>query len=279
MSQRTDNIACVIAFIETHLGQRIELEQVAEAAGYSKYHLHRMFTSVLGMTPHDYIQRRRLTEAAKLLAFSQAPILDIALMAGYESQQAFSVVFKAMYKKTPLEYRQAGSFYPLQLVFVPKDIPTGARAWRVDLARAEDIPNWMGLVRTAIHGFPCLEESTHRVELETYIRQGQALIIRDDGDIVGAAAFSPQTGSVDFLAAHPQYRCQGVTQALLDFMMDKLMVGRALSITTFRAGDKADLGQREEYQRMGFAEAELLTQFGYPTQRFVLRPAETVDHG
>ena len=88
-----ESIEAIIDYIETHLDGRLELEQMAQAAHYSKYHLHRMFTETVGMTLHDYVQRRQLTEAAKLLVFSQKPILDIALMCGYESQQAFTAVF------------------------------------------------------------------------------------------------------------------------------------------------------------------------------------------
>lgn len=98
---------------------RLELETVAEAVHYSKYHLHRMFTETVGMTLHDYVQRRRLTEAAKLLAFSRRPISQIALQCGYESQQSFSQAFKSMYKAPPAAYRAAGNFYPLQLPFYP----------------------------------------------------------------------------------------------------------------------------------------------------------------
>ena len=86
-------IQTVIRYIESRLGGRLELETVAEAVHYSKYHLHRMFTETVGMTLHDYVQRRRLTEAAKLLAFSRRPISQIALQCGYESQQSFSQAF------------------------------------------------------------------------------------------------------------------------------------------------------------------------------------------
>ena len=54
--------------------------------------------------------------------------------------------------------------------------------------------------------------------------------------------------------------------------MRDLFAGRPVSITTFREGDKADTGQRAEYKRLGFAESELLTEFGYPTQRLILPP-------
>ena len=95
------NVTAAIDYIEDHLSGKLELGTVANAMHYSKFHLHRMFTETVGLTIHEYVQRRQLTEAAKLLAFSDEPILDIALLAGYESQQAFTAVFKTMYKKTP----------------------------------------------------------------------------------------------------------------------------------------------------------------------------------
>jgi AraC-like DNA-binding protein len=58
-----------IEYIETHLTEKIDLDIVANAVHYSKHHLHRMFTNTIGLTLHDYIQRRKLTEAAKLLVF------------------------------------------------------------------------------------------------------------------------------------------------------------------------------------------------------------------
>ena len=42
---------------------------ISGAVHYSKYHLHRVFSDTVGLTIHDYIQRRQLTEAAKLLVF------------------------------------------------------------------------------------------------------------------------------------------------------------------------------------------------------------------
>ena len=118
MNRRTVmRIETVIDYIENHLDEKLNLNIIAEAVHYSKYHLHRMFADTTGMTIHDYVQRRQLTEAAKLLVFSGQPIIDIALLCGYESQQAFSAVFKAMYKIPPAQYRENGTFYPLQLRF------------------------------------------------------------------------------------------------------------------------------------------------------------------
>ena len=95
------NIMAVIDYIETHLQEKLDLETVAKAVHYSKYHLHRMFTGTVGLTIHDYVQRRQLTEAAKLLVLSDRPILEIALSAGYESQQSFTDILRLCIKNLP----------------------------------------------------------------------------------------------------------------------------------------------------------------------------------
>lgn len=107
-----EHIISAIDYIEAHLIEKLDLDIVASAVHYSKYHLHRMFTRTTGLTIHDYVQRRKLTEAAKLLVFSDRSILDIALLAGYESQQAFTSVFKEMYKQSPNQFRENEVFYP-----------------------------------------------------------------------------------------------------------------------------------------------------------------------
>ena len=144
----------------------------------------------------------------------------------------------------------------------------------ISYATLADIPDWMNFITLVIDGFPCLDESSHLEQVKQYVGQHQALIIRDGSIIIGAAAFSYQTGRIDFLAVHPQYRHYGVAKAFLDFMMCNIFAGREISITTFREGDKADTGQREDYKRLGFAESELLTEFGYPTQRLILPPKQ-----
>ena len=198
--------------------------------------------------------------------FSKKSIIEIALTAGYESQQAFTSIFKSMYKQTPLEYRQHEVFYPLQLEFTLNKNPTAPDTItrEVSYATLADISDWMDFISLVIDGFPCLDEGSHLEQVRQYVGQRQALIMRDGSTIIGAAAFSYQTGSIDFLAVHPQYRHYGVA----------IFAGREISITTFREGDKADTGQREDYKRLGFAESELLTEFGYPAQRLILPPKQ-----
>ena len=70
---------------------------------------------ISGFSVHTYIQRRRLTEAARLLVFTDKPVMEIALFAGYETQQSFTIGFKAMYKCSPRAFRRKKEFFPLQL--------------------------------------------------------------------------------------------------------------------------------------------------------------------
>ncbi|WP_374042203.1 hypothetical protein [uncultured Oscillibacter sp.] len=85
-------------------------------------------------------------------------------------------------------------------------------------------------------------------------------------------AFSSQLGCIDFLGINPQYRKQGIHKLFLDALMDIYLPGQEISMTTYREDDKADTGHRDILKQLGFAERELLIEFGYPTQRFVLPP-------
>ena len=268
------NIETVIDYIESHLDEKLDLEKLSEAVHYSKYHLHRMFTNTVGMTIHDYVQRRQLTEAAKLLVFSSKPIIEVAFLCGYESQRAFSSVFKSMYKVPPAQYRDKGTFYPLQLRFaLHKDIPS--KVFTKDdicIAEIRDIPAWMDLMRLVIDGYPVMDEENYLNEITKAIEEKRALILKEGNILIGAMIFSRCSGSIDFLGIHPQYRNQGIQKLFLEILLESYLPDQEISMTTYREGDKADTGYRTLLKNLGFAERELLIEFGYPTQRFVLNP-------
>ena len=270
------NVETVIAYIEEHLDGKLDLDTVAEAVHYSKYHLHRMFSGTVGMTLHDYVQRRQLTEAAKLLVFSDKSVLEIALICGYESQQAFSSVFKAMYKTPPARYRENGVFYPLQLRFVLCSHAACKSFAQEDIRHAEraDIPAWMALMRLVIDGYPVMDERDYLREITKAMDERRALILKDGDLLIGALSFSQYSGSIDFMGIHPQYRKRGIQRLFLDALMEDYLPGREISMTTYREGDHADTGHRDLLKQLGFAERELLIEFGYPTQRFSLLPKQ-----
>ncbi len=265
----------IIDYIESHLTEKIDLNILAKTLHYSSYHLHRMFTGTVGFTIHDYLQRRKLTEAAKMLVFSDKPILEIALITGYESQQAFTNIFTSMYKQSPRKYRDNEKFYPLQLKFEFEwgyDMLENAEDFQMNIeyASEEDIPCWMALVRLVVDGFPHLNEAEYIRILNQRISTKQALILKHQDIAIGVMLFCYKTGSIDFMGTHPLYRKKGIPKLFLDKVMSELLKDKDISITTYREGDKADTGYRKAIIDLGFAEAELLIEFGYPTQRFIL---------
>ena len=271
-SRRLQSVRAVIDFIETHLDGRLNLERTAAAVHYSKYHLHRTFTAVTGMTIHDYAVRRQLTEGARLLAESDRPVLEIALSCGYESQQAFTAAFKEMYKLPPARYRAQGVFYPLQLPICLEEQGNLSElsGQRIRLSKETDIPAWLELARQCVDGYPCLDERDYLRWLRKSIREGQALILKDGDMVLGALGFSRETGNIDFLGIPPQHRKWGIAELFLRELADRYLPGREISMTTYREHDRADTGWRAGLKRLGFEEREKLVEFGYPTQRFVL---------
>ena len=279
MNRNIANIEKVIDYVENNLGNKLDLDKISEAVHYSKYHLHRLFSDTVGMTIHDYVGRRQLTEAAKLLVFSDRPIIEIAFICGYESQQAFSSAFKSMYKIPPAQYRENREFYPLQLRFTLYRNIANRDFTKNDICFAEksDIPIWMDLMRLVIDGYPVMNEEDYLKEITKHIEEKHALVLKDGDILVGAMAFSDNPSCIDFLGIHPQYRKQDIQKLFLDVLLETYLPGKEISMTTYREGDRADTGHRELLKNLGFAERELLIEYGYPTQRFTISPKEKED--
>lgn len=272
---KVETIIIVIQYIEDHLTEKLDLTTIAQAVGYSKYHLHRLFFDSVGLSMHQYVQRRKLTEAAKLLVFTQLSIIEISLIAGYESQQAFTNVFKQMYKKSPLEYRLNEKFYPLQLPFdfqekTPQLSLDKHISEKIIHATNDDISLWMQLVYLIVDGYPHFHENEYRQTLEREIRERRAFILKNDEMAIAVMSIHGDKKNIDFFGVHPLYRKMGIAKIFLDKMINDKWLDYDISITTYRKGDKADTGYRKIYQDLGFVEAELLMEFGYPTQRFIL---------
>ena len=279
MNSNIANIEKAIDYIENNLSNKLDLDKISEAVHYSKYHLHRLFSDTVGMTIHDYVGRRQLTEAAKLLVFSDRPIIEIAFICGYESQQAFSSTFKSMYKIPPAQYRENREFYPLQLRFTLHRNMVNKEFKKDDICFAEksDILIWMDLMRLVIDGYPVMNEEDYLNEITRHIEEKHALVLKDGGILVGAMAFSDNPSCIDFLGIHPQYRKQDIQKLFLDVLLETYLPGKEISMTTYREGDKADTGHRELLKNLGFAERELMIEYGYPTQRFAISPKNQED--
>lgn len=103
-----ENIQRGIDFIEGHLDQPIEIRSVARQAGMSQWHFQRAFKALTGETLKTYIRSRRLSNSLQRLLNRDLRIIDIALEAGFESQEAFTRAFKKAFSMTPGEFRAIG---------------------------------------------------------------------------------------------------------------------------------------------------------------------------
>lgn len=104
----TEHIQKALDFIEAHLTDECPLELCARAAGYSAYHFSRIFKDMTGVPPIDYVRKRRLSSAARDIAESTLPIIDIAVRWGFESAETFIRAFEAEHGITPGHYRGTG---------------------------------------------------------------------------------------------------------------------------------------------------------------------------
>lgn len=115
----------LLDWLESHLDQPLSLDNVAAKAGYSKWHLQRMFKDVTGQAIGAYIRARRLSKSAVELRLTARPILDIALQYRFDSQQTFTRAFKKQFSQTPALYRRTpdwnafGICPPIRLDNVP----------------------------------------------------------------------------------------------------------------------------------------------------------------
>lgn len=103
-------------YIEWRRGQLIELQDVAQACGVSRFHLCRVFQGLTGRSVIAYVRGRRLSEAARALMLGTDDIVSIALDAGYSSHEAFTRAFRELFGVTPTALRSSRSLETLQLV-------------------------------------------------------------------------------------------------------------------------------------------------------------------
>jgi AraC-like DNA-binding protein len=94
-------------WIDAHSHHAIELEHAAGQTGLSLFHFLRLFSGVLGVTPHQYLLRSRLRHAARLLADGERSITDVAFDVGFGDLSNFVRTFHRAAGVSPLRFRQA----------------------------------------------------------------------------------------------------------------------------------------------------------------------------
>jgi len=98
-------IARVLRQLESRAGQPHSLTGLARTAGLSRYHFLRTFRCVTGVTPHQWLLRARLRDAARRLVTSRIPVTEIALDVGFDDLSNFIRSFRAEFGVSPSRYR------------------------------------------------------------------------------------------------------------------------------------------------------------------------------
>ncbi len=145
---------------------------------------------------------------------------------------------------------------------------------QVHFGQKEDIDQWMKLVTKVSDNFPGLETEEaleeHKKTVLKFMGKDQALCVKEDGRIIGVILFSRGRNMICCLAVDPDYRRAGIASAMLDKALSELDRTQDITVTTFREDDTKGTAPRALYKKFGFVEGELVEEFGYPNQVFVL---------
>jgi len=95
----------VIDYIESNLGSPLPMTSLAEIAGLSQYRFAHNFRSAIGMPPHQFVLRKRLTRAKQMLRETKLSVLEIAYAVGCQSSSQFNALFKRETGTIPSIYR------------------------------------------------------------------------------------------------------------------------------------------------------------------------------
>lgn len=106
-------------YIEAHLTEPLDMEEIAARSFSSAFHFQRVFSILCGYTLGEYIRNRRLSLAGAELAGSRAKVIDVAYKYGYETPESFAKAFLKFHGISPSQARRDGamlkSFSPLTL--------------------------------------------------------------------------------------------------------------------------------------------------------------------
>ena len=112
----------VVAYINNHLDETLDLKKLANEAALSDFHFHRIFKALKGEAIGGYITRLRLEATARLLRYTALTIEEIAFNIGYETPASLSKAFKKQYGISPTEYRTNKDTYIMKKEIINPDL-------------------------------------------------------------------------------------------------------------------------------------------------------------
>ena len=104
---RSLNLA--INYIEEHLNDNIDCDDIAQHTFYSSFHFQRTFSLLTGMTVSEYVRNRRLSLAAQDLLNNNIKVIEVALMYGYDTPESFTKAFQRFHGVLPSQAKRHGA--------------------------------------------------------------------------------------------------------------------------------------------------------------------------
>lgn len=117
--------APLFEYIEANLHAKINIPDAARTVSLSPVHFTRLFSFAYGITPAEYIRRRKLSESLRLLQETDRTVLEIALRFGFAHEQSFTRAFFAEFGTTPGKYRSEHTELPVLLPIPDFGTPCG----------------------------------------------------------------------------------------------------------------------------------------------------------
>ncbi|MBF6211427.1 helix-turn-helix transcriptional regulator [Nocardia puris] len=90
---------------DRNYAEPLNLDELASAAGVSKYHFLRAFAAVYGVTPAAYLTERRIERAQDLLRATNLTVTEVCVLVGYSSLGSFSAKFRRLVGVSPTDYQ------------------------------------------------------------------------------------------------------------------------------------------------------------------------------
>ena len=101
-------------FIDNNYSKAIQLDKIITESCFSKYHFIRLFKKAYGISPHQYLIKKRIDHAKKELRETEKTILEICQYIGFESPASFCHLFKKTTSQTPTAYRKKTKAFDLK---------------------------------------------------------------------------------------------------------------------------------------------------------------------
>lgn len=185
-------------YIDEHLCEELTYERLAQMFGYSSFHFHKIFSSVTELSITEYIRKRRLTVAHKMLCETTENVTDICYQVGFNSIQTFNRAFKDTFGMQPLAARERQAKITYRSV---EEIITGY------------------LKRVAVEGVFSIEPRFE--EREEFVIAGYRKHTRDGFHVIGESWFELKSSfaAIERKNEHTMYGFEDYTQ---DFCAEPL---------------------------------------------------------